>query len=189
MIVRENGYIYEGYEVTSPDGYIMTLDRIPGGKHSPPVKGKKAVLLAHGLFGAGDNWLIGSKNLVYRLVDDGFDVWLSNNRGTSYSNEHTKLDPDFDLSYWDFSWHEMGAIDLPVIVDKIIETTKQKKVMYVGYSMGTTSYFVGLSSVPRLNDKIEVGILLAPIAYMGRANNAVRIITPVFKARAKVLVV
>lgn len=46
------------------------------------------------------------KALGYLLADAGFDVWLLNSRGNSYSKEHVKY-TDSMSEYWDYSFHEM----------------------------------------------------------------------------------
>jgi lysosomal acid lipase/cholesteryl ester hydrolase len=40
-------------------------------------------------------WLLGSpeESLPYILADQGFDVWIANNRGTRWSSRHVSLDP------------------------------------------------------------------------------------------------
>ena len=50
---------------------------------------------------------------MLQLVDQGYDVWMTNNRGTQYSLGHTSLDAwdKTDNSYWEFSWAEMGIYD------------------------------------------------------------------------------
>lgn len=58
----------------------------------------------------------------------------------------------------------MGTRDLPVIIDYILNYTKQKNIIYISYSMGTTMLFVLLSMKPEYNTKIELGILLSPAA-------------------------
>ncbi|CAL8134264.1 unnamed protein product [Orchesella dallaii] len=68
----------------------------------------------------------------------------------------------------------MGIYDVPAVTDKILSETKTKKIFYVGHSMGTTQYFISLSELPEMNDKIAAGFMLAPIAYMGHMNNAIR---------------
>ncbi|GAU44584.1 hypothetical protein TSUD_136310 [Trifolium subterraneum] len=86
-------------QVTTEDGYILSLQRIPAGR-----SGKKAtkppVLIHHGLFCDAVVWLLNSpeESLGFFLADSGFDVWLANGRGTRYSSTHTSLSPD-DMVY------------------------------------------------------------------------------------------
>ncbi|ODM99121.1 Lipase 3 [Orchesella cincta] len=177
-IITYYGYSSEIYNVTTFDGYILTIFRIPGSPKSPPAQGKPAVYLNHGITQNSDNWLLAyrDRNLAFKLADAGYDVWLSNCRGNSYSLGHETLNSETDSEYWDFSWHEMGVGDVPAAVDKIISVSGNEKILYVGYSMGCTQYFVGLSEIPSLNDKLKAAVLLAPPAYMGHATNPIRLV-------------
>lgn len=100
----------------------------------------------------------------------GYDVWMGNARGNRYSRRHVSLDPDGSRSqrrrYWSFSWHEIGVIDLPTMIDYVLEQTKYEKLHYIGHSQGTTSFFVMASERPEYNDKILSMQALAPVAYM-----------------------
>ncbi|XP_025266474.1 uncharacterized protein LOC105255041 isoform X2 [Camponotus floridanus] len=51
-MVRKAGYLVESYVVTTEDGYLLTLHRIPGGNDSLPV------LLQHGFLGSSADWLV-----------------------------------------------------------------------------------------------------------------------------------
>lgn len=73
----------------------------------------------------------------------------------------------------------MGIYDVPAVTDKIIKESKNKKIFYIGHSMGTTQYFVSLSEIPKMSDKISAGFLLAPIAFLGHANSGIRLATPI----------
>ena len=45
-----------------------------------------------------------------QLAEAGYDVWISNARGTEYSLGHESLTTD-DSEYWAFSWAEFGRYD------------------------------------------------------------------------------
>ena len=52
----------------------------------------------------------------------GYDVWLGNSRGNTFSQGHVTLDRDKDEEkYWNFDWHEMGLFDIPATLDYITE--------------------------------------------------------------------
>ncbi|CAH2007950.1 unnamed protein product [Acanthoscelides obtectus] len=106
------------------------------------------------------------KALGYILADEGYDVWLGNFRGNRYSRNHTHLNPNWGAKFWKFDWHEMGVIDLPAMIDYVLNQTGVDAVYYSGHSQGTTSFFVMGSLRPEYNQKIKVHVSMAPIAYM-----------------------
>lgn len=60
--------------------------------------------------------------IAFQLADQGYDVWMGNARGNSWSREHESLTID-DANFWKFSWHEVGTIDLPAMIDYVLEQT------------------------------------------------------------------
>lgn len=65
----------------------------------------------------------------------GYDVWMGNSRGNTFSNKHIEYNKDKnERKYWDFTWAEMGLYDLPAMFDKVTEVTGREKMAYVGHS-------------------------------------------------------
>ena len=116
-MVESNGYEALSYAVTTEDGYILKLFRVKGLSGSPIQK--KPVLLQHGILSSAESFVRnGSSSLAFQLVDEGFDVWIGNNRGNIYSRGH--LDNLPDDQFFNYSFYEFGKFDLPAMVDKII---------------------------------------------------------------------
>lgn len=65
-----------------------------------------------------------------------------------------------------FRWHESGIYDLAAQIDYVLNKTGQEKVVYIAHSMGTTMFFVLTSIFPEYNDKVELAMLMAPVAYL-----------------------
>lgn len=103
-----------------------------------------------------------------QLYDHGYDIWMGNNRGTKYSNE-SDLFPVNDDSFdrWDFSWAELGLYDDPAFMDLIMAESGASKVNYIGYSMGTTQMFYGLTHIEETyySRSMNKFIALAPCIY------------------------
>lgn len=55
-IIREQGYPAEDHVVLTEDGYLLTLNRIPGKPNAP------AVLVQHGLVFSAFDWIAAGKN-------------------------------------------------------------------------------------------------------------------------------
>lgn len=97
-----------------------------------------------------------NSSAAYKFADAGYDCWLLNARGTTYSRQHITMHPN-DPQFWDFSWHEIGVYDIPATIDYILKYTNQTRLTYVGHSQGVTAFYVTLSQLPEYNDKITIG--------------------------------
>ncbi|XP_061731842.1 gastric triacylglycerol lipase [Nerophis ophidion] len=163
-IIRRWGYPAEEHQVLTEDGYILMVNRIPGGLNKTQGP-RRAVLLQHGLLAAGSNWITNppSSSLGYVLADAGCDVWLGNSRGNTWSRKHRELRPDQD-DFWRFSHDELALKDLPAVVDYILKETGQENIVYIGHSQGTTIAFMAFSKLPQLAAKIKLFVALAPVA-------------------------
>ncbi|XP_058839841.1 lipase 3-like isoform X2 [Topomyia yanbarensis] len=128
------------------------------------------VFMMHSLFSTSADWvLIGRKHgLAYLLADRGYDIWMGNVRGNRYSRKHERHSIT-SKKFWDFSFHEMGAYDVPAFIDYVLEQTGSRRLHYVGYSQGTLVIFIALSERPELNEKIVQVQALSPAVYLQRA--------------------
>ncbi|KYN14969.1 PREDICTED: lipase 3-like [Trachymyrmex cornetzi] len=132
------------------------------------------VIINHGLLSSSADWvLLGPhKALAYVLCDNGYDVWLANARGNTYSKSH-KYYSIKDRDFWNFSWHEIGYYDLPATIDYILGKTSHSKLYYIGYSQGATTFFVMGSERPEYNPKIKGMISLAPAVFLENQKSSV----------------
>ena len=174
-LIRYWGYPEESHQVQTEDGYLLTVHRIPHGKNDPKPNRKRPVFfLQHGLLCSSSNWVtnIPQRSLAFMLADAGYDVWMGNNRGNTYSKDHVKLSTDSD-AFWDFTFHEFAKYDLPAMLHYALNATQQKDLYYVGHSEGTMMIFAGLSENEALQKKIKTAFLLAPVAHLEHATSPI----------------
>ncbi|KAM4851982.1 gastric triacylglycerol lipase [Thomomys bottae] len=160
------GYPSENYDVVTEDGYILGIYRIPHGRKNAENKGKRPVVfLQHGLLASATNWIANLPNnsLAFILADAGYDVWLGNSRGNTWSRRNLYFSPD-TVEFWAFSFDEMAKYDLPATIDFIVQKTGQEKIHYVGHSQGTTIGFIAFSTIPSVARRIKTFYALAPVA-------------------------
>ncbi|KAF1816465.1 alpha/beta-hydrolase [Eremomyces bilateralis CBS 781.70] len=166
------GYYAEEHVVQTGDGYLLGLHRL-GWKRGeedvavnsgPGSVRKKVVYLHHGLLMNSEVWICltdRERCLPFLLVEQGYDVWLGNNRGNKYSKKNIRLPPT-DPRFWSFSIDQFAFFDIPDSINYILQTTGHEKLAYIGFSQGTAQAFATLSIHPDLNGKVSVFIALAP---------------------------
>jgi len=168
QIITARGYPVVDYHVITPDGFVLSLQRIPGprGSKGIPNASKPAVLLQHGLEDNSITWVIQSpeESLGYILADAGYDVWLSNVRGNVYSTTNVHYKPS-SSDFWAWSFDEMVEYDLPTVIDFVLKTGGQSQLSYVGHSQGTLMGFAGFGD-KALAKKVNVFVALAPVAWV-----------------------
>ncbi|XP_076924451.1 triacylglycerol lipase 2-like [Bidens hawaiensis] len=170
LLIETQGYKCEEHKVTTKDGYILSMQHIRGGRGGTKPD-KPPVLLQHGVLMDGGTWVLNSpdESLAFILADNGFDVWIANTRGTNFSRGHTSLGPS-DPAYWEWSWDELVAYDLPASIQFVHDQTGQN-LHYVGHSLGTLIAFSAFSKDQTLS-MLRSAVLLSPIAYLGKMPSA-----------------
>lgn len=178
-LIRKFGYNVEVHKVTTEDGYILEVDRIPQPPSGSAENGRPAVLLVHGILANAVSWVanLPSESPGFLLSDAGYDVWLINCRGVPESNFHQTLttkDPEF----WKWTFDEIGRYDLSATIDYILNETKLSNVSLLATSRGFTSSAVLLSLRPEYNGKVNLLIGYAPVANLTYFTSPLRFVIP-----------
>lgn len=167
------------------DGYLLGVHRLPFRKGEedtgvrvnagPDTLRKPVVYLHHGLLMNSEVWVCLTEEercLPFTLVNQGYDVWLGNNRGNKYSKKSTKHSP-ISTGFWNFSMDEFAFHDIPDTIDYILNATSQPSLSYIGFSQGTAQAFATLSIHPGLNDRVNLFVALAPAMSPAGLNNGI----------------
>ncbi|KAI9254040.1 Alpha/Beta hydrolase protein [Sporodiniella umbellata] len=163
------GYESEKHEVITEDGYIIVMHRIY--KKSTNPRGRKPVLIGHGLFQCSGAFVLNEEtSLAFTLINEGYDVWVGNNRAIA-GYDHTSLSYK-DPEYWNWGLKELGIYDFTAMVDHVREYSGYAKVAYIGHSQGNAQAFIGLSLCPEIADKLSCFVALAPAVFSGNLVNS-----------------
>jgi lysosomal acid lipase/cholesteryl ester hydrolase len=118
----EDEYGWEPYPVETEDGYELTVFKVFKRDYTGPTE---SVLFQQGYgqdatstLEAMNEYWPGEKHHWFKAIDEGYDVWFNNFRGTRYSLGHTSRN-NTSREYWDFSFPELGIYDTPAAIDKI----------------------------------------------------------------------
>jgi pimeloyl-ACP methyl ester carboxylesterase len=169
QLIKARGYPEEEHRVITQDGFILSIQRITGPRHScgTPNANKPVVLLQHGLLDSSAAWVIldpPEQSLGFILADMGYDVWLSNVRGNVYSTAHVALQPS-QPEFWAWSWDEMAKYDIPAFIGYILNVTGKQQLTYIGHSQGTIVGFAAFED-QKIASKVDLFIALAPVAWV-----------------------
>ncbi|KAL7057513.1 hypothetical protein AAHC03_017182 [Spirometra sp. Aus1] len=180
-IVESKGYSAKSYIIDTPDGYLLTVHRIAPKKLL--LEGKRnVVLLQHGFIDSAHTWInnLANQSLGFILADMGYDVWMGNSRGNTYSQFHRTLDLKNE-QFWQFSWDNMAHNDLPATIEFVLNQTGKDKLFYVGHSQGSQIAFAKFNSDAVLRSKIAAMVALAPVAYLANVKGPIRFLSAVCK--------
>ena len=164
-MIEFRGFKFEANHVVTEDCFILEMHRIVSSffslyfalhhfffkfkkKVNPfdTTPNKPPVLLQHGLIDASTGWLVNTiqgnvndeddRNLGFALAKRGYDVWLGNYRGNTYSKNHTTYSTR-DPQFWKFTFDNHALQDLPAQIAHVQKVTNYDQIAYVGYSEGT----------------------------------------------------
>jgi len=119
-------------EIETADGVVLRCRRYRR-------EGARAIVCGHGQASCGyefDLPLAGFQ-LSETLYDLGYEVWLMNFRGGGHAPWRS------DDGGWRHSGDELGAYDLPAVIDRVIEETG-KPPFYFGHSYGGMALYAYL---------------------------------------------
>ena len=136
--------------------------RSRGGQRRYPVLLMPGLLQSVGAYCSNDD-----DSLAFFLCKSGYDVWLGNNR-CGFAPEHQLLTYG-DPRMWAWNIRQMGVMDLPAHISRVLLETGFSKLGLICHSQGTTETFVALAKQqrPDLGNKISVFCALAPAVYAG----------------------
>lgn len=161
--LKQYGIDVDEQFVTTDDGYILRMFRLP--RIGAPV-----AILQHGILASSWCWLVNSpeKSLGIALWQMGYDVWLTNSRGNTFSRNHTKYKPFLDAKFWDFTFNEMGEYDVIANIQHIVAATQQKSLTFIAWSQGSTQMFVAAQGKHKayLDDHVNLFVALSPVTYL-----------------------
>lgn len=134
----------------------------------PPKQKKYPVLMMHGLLqSAGAYCCNDDDSLAFWLAKSGYDIWLGNNR-CGFKPRHSSLKYG-DPRMWAWNIRQMGVMDLPALISRVLSETGFEKLGLIAHSQGTTQTLVALAKEqrPDIGEKISVFCALAPAVYAG----------------------
>jgi len=160
--VAKYGITAETHEATTEDGYVLTLFRLPR-------PGGQVVYLNHGILASAWCWIVNNydNSIGFKLWALGFDVWMGNNRGNTYSRKHVKY-PINSTAFWNFTFADMARFDVPTHIGYVLNQTKAEKLTYMGWSQGVTQILIAgtLEENQWLKERLNLVIALSPVSYL-----------------------
>ncbi|GAB7110819.1 hypothetical protein JCM4814A_91370 [Streptomyces phaeofaciens JCM 4814] len=136
----------------APDGVRLGLTRV-----DPGDSGRPAVLLLHGHTASADMFLLPeARNLVDSLLDDGYEPWLLDWRGSR------RL--PYNETGQRYTYDDVALYDIPAAVSRIRERIGDRPLSVVAHCVGALALSLSLTAglVPGLAGVVSQGVFLTP---------------------------
>jgi len=136
----------------APDGVRLGLTRV-----DPGDSGRPAVLLLHGHTASADMFLLPeTRNLVDSLLDDGYEPWLLDWRGSR------RL--PYNETGQRYTYDDVALYDIPAAVSRIRERIGDRPLSVVAHCVGALALSLSLTAglVPGLAGVVSQGVFLTP---------------------------
>lgn len=125
-VASSSGLKEHTIEFKARDGFDLNVIHVSG--RSTPTRGP--VLLIHGAGVRANIFRSPGKNIVDALIDDGFDVWLENWRGST----------DFEPNQWTLD--QVAINDHPAAVETVLRETGASSLKAIIHCQGSTSFMM-----------------------------------------------
>lgn len=138
--LSDKGIQSEDHFIQTEDDYVLHAFRlVPNGLQVNP----SVLILQHGFLASAWCWLVsdlyttdgGAMAPGLALHALGYDVWLTNSRGNSFSRNHSTLDVN-SQEFWSFTFTDMGRYDVVANVRRAMAVTGATHVSFLGWSQG-----------------------------------------------------
>lgn len=163
-------HVDEPHFLNADDGVALTLIRVRG--PAEPTKGP--VLLVHGAGMRAESFRPpATRSLVDVLLEDGWDVWLFNWRGSL----------DLDAIPWTLD--DVARYDHPAAVRYIVEATGASSIKAIAHCQGSTSLSMAVVAglVPEIDLVVSNSVSLHPVVP-GFSKVKLRVLRPLLRSRA-----
>lgn len=195
-LIESRGFTCETHNVTTRDGYILTVFRIVNPYINCDAL-KKPVLFQHGLFGSSDDYLMNSfgalnekgdyvEELKLRHVGkrmlNGNEKVVGNtiafvlahfgydvwlaNFRGNHYSERHVQLTNKDKTFWEYTQDELILIDLPTCINYVLQRTGKPHIAYIGMSLGAQMIFGLLASEPAFGDYVKPIIAICPVVNL-----------------------
>jgi pimeloyl-ACP methyl ester carboxylesterase len=155
LIARLEGATAEPVPLRASDGTVLGLTRVTADGHAD--ENRPAVLLLHGHTASSDMFVLPeTRNLVAVLLDNGYEPWLLDWRG-SCRLPYNESGPRY-------TYDDVALYDIPDAVSRIRDRIGTRKLLVVAHCIGALSLSMSMAAglVPGLDGVVAQGVFLTP---------------------------